>query len=64
MATISEYSYSMSQAVYKNTRLPPLFGTKEFMTKPFINLYTEDDANDLNQYRNSIAQQMSTSPNS
>ena len=64
MATISEYSYSMSQAVYKNTRLPPLFGTKEFMTKPFINLYTEDDANDLNQYRNSIVQQMPTSPNS
>lgn len=43
--SVSEYSYSMSQAVYKNTRLPPLFGTKEFMTKPFINLYTEEDAN-------------------
>ena len=28
MVTVSEYSYAMSQAVFKNTRLPPLFGTK------------------------------------
>ena len=28
MVTVSEYSFAMSQAVFKNTRLPPLFGTK------------------------------------
>lgn len=28
IASVSEYSFSMSQAVFKNTRLPPLFGTK------------------------------------
>ena len=44
IVSVSEYSYSMSQAVYKNTRLPPLFGSKEFLTKPYINLFTEEDA--------------------
>lgn len=28
IASVSEYSYAMNQAVYKNTRLPPLFGTR------------------------------------
>lgn len=68
IATVSEYSYSMSQAVFKNTRLPPLFGTKDFASKPFLNLYTEEDANELNQYRNSISSNLSgqlpTSPDS
>ena len=38
----------MSQAVYKNTRLPPLFGTKEFSTQPYLNLFTDEDANEIN----------------
>lgn len=64
IATVSEYSYSMSQAVYKNTRLPPLFGTRDFVNKPLLNLYTEDDANDI--YRQSVAiqSQLPTSPDS
>ena len=45
MVTVSEYSYAMNQAVFKNTRLPPLFGSREFASKPFLNLYTEEDAN-------------------
>jgi hypothetical protein len=45
VVSVSEYSFSMSQAVFKNTRLPPLFGTKEFISKPYLNLYTEEDAN-------------------
>lgn len=68
IATVSEYSYSMSQAVFKNTRLPPLFGTKDFASKPYLNLYTEEDANELNQFRNSISANLSgqlpTSPDS
>lgn len=28
VVSVSEYSFSMSTAVFKNTRLPPLFGTK------------------------------------
>lgn len=28
IASVSEYSYAMNQAVFKNTRLPPIFGTR------------------------------------
>jgi hypothetical protein len=63
IASVSEYSYSMSQAVFKNTRLPPLFGSKEFLSKPYLNLFTEEDANELSQYRNSVLQ-LPTSPDS
>ena len=45
----------MSTAVFKNTRLPPLFGTKEFVSKPYLNLYTEEDANEINEYRRSLS---------
>ena len=45
MVSVSEYSYAMNQAVYKNTRLPPLFGSREFSTQPFLNLFTEEDQN-------------------
>ncbi len=64
IVSVSEYSYSMSQAVFKNTRLPPLFGTRDFANKPLLNLYTEDDANDI--YRQSISShsQLPTSPDS
>lgn len=48
VVSVSEYSFSMSTAVFKNTRLPPLFGTKEFIAKPYLNLYTEEDANEIN----------------
>ena len=41
MVTVSEYSYAMNQAVFKNTRLPPLFGTREFANKPWLGLFTE-----------------------
>jgi len=45
VTSMSEYSFSMSRAVYMNTRLPPLFGTKEFSTAPYLNLFTAEDAN-------------------
>lgn len=49
----------MSTAVFKNTRLPPLFGTKEFISKPYLNLYTEEDANEINEYRRSMSMSIS-----
>lgn len=55
IASVSEYSFSMSQAVYKYTRLPPLFGTKQFATQPYLNLFTNEDANQLTQTRKSIS---------
>ena len=45
--TQSEYSFSMHQAVYKNTRMPPLFGTKEFATQPYLTLFTAEDAQEI-----------------
>lgn len=45
VATVSEYSFSMHQAVFKNTRMPPLFGSKDFATQPYLTLFTQEDAN-------------------
>jgi hypothetical protein len=33
----------LSQAVFKNARLPPFYGSKEFIGQTFLNLFQEED---------------------
>ena len=37
---------SLSQSIFENTRLPPYFGTHDFATKTFMNLFNEEDLNE------------------
>jgi len=40
---VSMSELSLSQAIFKNARLPPYFGSKEFRAQKFLNLFFDED---------------------